>query len=69
MNVDVGKGTGPDQISARLLKTLAYCIVAPVCKLFNNSKRLLFYGYIWSSANIVPLPNTKAVYQPNDFRP
>ena len=69
VHVDVGKGSGPDGVSARIIRTLADCISEPVCKLFNNSIQTAVMPDIWKSANIVPLPKTKGASQPKDFRP
>ena len=68
-NVDVGKGSGPDQISARVIRTLADCIATPICQIFNTSIRTAVMPDIWKSADIVPLPKTKSASQPKDFRP
>ena len=37
VSLDVSKATGPDGISARMLKRTAGCIAPSVCKLFNLS--------------------------------
>ena len=54
-SLDPNKATGPDAISARILKETATTIAPSLCKLFNRS---LGEGYIpseWKLANVVPV--------------
>ena len=67
-NVDISKSSGPDGISARMIKTLAYCLATPMCTLFNNSIKSATVLDIWKSANIIPLPKRKGATEPKDFR-
>ena len=68
-HVNVGKASGPDKISARLIRTLADCLAEPMCTLYNNSIKQGKVPKIWKSAHITPLPKVKGANQPKDFRP
>ena len=55
-NLDTGKATGIDGISARMLKAVSFTIAPSLTKLFNLS---LSNGTIpseWKTSRIVPLP-------------
>ncbi|XP_048579037.1 uncharacterized protein LOC125560748 [Nematostella vectensis] len=52
--LDVTKATGPDGISARLLKETAPEIAPSLCKLFNKSLSL-GAPHEWNEANVVPV--------------
>ena len=56
--LSVWKATGPDGISARLLKECAEVIAPSLTELFNKSLTLGKAPTEWKHANIVPVPKT-----------
>ncbi|CAB4035969.1 Hypothetical predicted protein [Paramuricea clavata] len=67
--LSTGKATGPDGISARLLKECADVIAPSLTELFNKSLALGKVPTEWKYANIVPVPKTKetriiSIYHP-----
>jgi hypothetical protein len=68
-SLNVSKATGPDMISARLIKTLADSLAYPMCTIFNNSIKSATVPTIWKSANITPLPKFKGATEAKDYRP
>ena len=68
-HLDVSKSSGPDRLSARLLKTLADCLAQPLCTLFNNSLNSVTVPKIWKTADIIPLAKSKQATEARDFRP
>ena len=53
--LDIGKATGPDGISNRLLKETAIAIAEPLSTLFNKSFNLGTVPKIWKEANLSPI--------------
>ena len=53
-NLDTTKATGPDKISARLLKETAPVISTSLCSLYNKSLNQGVFPQEWKIANIVP---------------
>ena len=67
--LDVTKATGPDGISARLLKETASVIAPSLCKLNNKSLSLGVLPQEWKEANVVPVfEKDKAEFTEN-YRP
>ena len=54
-NLDTTKATGPDEISARLLKETAPVISTSLCPLYNKSLNQGVFPQEWKIANIVPV--------------
>ena len=66
---DPSKASGPDGISAKMLKGTASCIATVLSKLFNKS---IVSGKIpssWKSSNIVPIPKGSNSSEPSNYRP
>ena len=69
LSLDSFKASGPDNISARMLKATATSIAAGVTTLFNMS---IVFGEIrdeWKTSSIVPIPKGKRGNWPSNFRP
>ena len=54
----IGKAAGPDNISARLLKTCASQLSYVFCKLFNWSLNESTVPSVWKHSVTCPVPNT-----------
>ena len=54
-NLDTTKATGPDEISAGLLKETAPVISMSLCSLYNKSLNQGVFPQEWKIANIVPV--------------
>ena len=68
--VKTNKSTGPDNITAWVLKEHADCLAAPLASIFNCSLREGVLPNVWKSANIIPLPKTKPLMSvKTDIRP
>ena len=67
--LDVSKSTGPDGISARMLKFTATSITPSVTKLFNQSIIQARVPSLWKKSVIVPVPKTSDVTTPTNYRP
>ena len=68
-SLDTSKASGPDGISARMLKMTAEFIAPSVCKLFNIS---LLTGTVpqgWKRSIIVPVPKSSPACTPDSYRP
>ena len=69
LNLDQTKTGGPDDISARLLKTVANEITPSLTRLFNLSLRLGEVPSIWKQANVTPVPKVGDVHCVENYRP
>ena len=67
LNVD--KASGPDGISARMLKATAASITPSVTKLFNISIRLGRFPQVWKSSSVVPVPKSNNHREASNYRP
>ena len=67
--LSVWKATGPDGISARLLKECAEVIAPSLTELFNKSLTLGKVPTEWKHANIVPVPKTSETCVISNYRP
>ena len=64
------KATGPDGISARMLKETASTIAPSVTELFNLSLHQQTFPSQWKYAKVVPIPkNSESKSSPNNYRP
>ena len=68
-SLDVSKASGPDGISARMLKMTADFIAPSVCKLFNISLQAGRVPQGWKQSTIVPVPKASPACTPNSYRP
>ena len=62
LNLDQTKAGGPDDISARLLETVANEITPSLTRLFNLSLRSGEVPTIWKQANVIPVPKDGNVH-------
>ncbi len=54
--LDVSKATGPDEISARMLKATSESIALSLTSLFNLSIIKGHFPKLWKSARVVSIP-------------
>ena len=57
-SINASKGTGPDGISARMLKETASAIAPSLTILFNCSISQRCFPACWKLANVVPIPKS-----------
>ena len=69
VSLDTSKSSGPDGISARMLKMTAISIAPSVTNLFNLSLRLGHIPANWKHSSIVPIPKNTTGTSPQDYRP
>ena len=68
--LDPSKATGPDKISARMLKATAYSIAPSLTKLFNLSIKVGKLPSSWKLSNIiVPIPKGGDPSSTSNYRP
>ena len=68
-NLDVSKSSGPDRISAKMLKHTAVSIAPSITKLFNLS---ITNGRVprgWKLSSVVPIPKSGKPQSPDNYRP
>ena len=65
----IRKAAGPDNISARLLKTCASQLSDVFCKLFNWSLNDSTVPSVWKHSEICPVPKKNKHFTLNDYRP
>ena len=70
MSMDLQKANGPDGISAKMLKGVAYSITPSLTRLFNIS---IVQGRVpecWKSSSVVPIPkSTTNRKNANNYKP
>ena len=59
-SLDTNKASGPDGISAQMLKSTAYSIASPLAKLFTLSLATGKFPKMWKTASVVPVPKSTA---------
>jgi len=69
LSLDVTKSSGPDGISANMLKATAITIASSLCKLFNLSITTGQFPAAWKISNVVPIPKDGDKSVPNNYRP
>ena len=70
MKLDCSKSTGPDGISARMLRETALSITQPLTSLFNMLIQWCSFPSLWKVANVVPIPkNSTCKSSPSNYRP
>ena len=67
-SLDRSKASGPDRISARMLKATADAIAPSVTKLFNSSIRCCRPPSSWKISSVVPLPKVPLANSTADYR-
>ena len=67
--LDTSKATGPDKISAHMLKATARSIAPSVTVLMNLSLQTGTVPTEWKKSLIVPIPKSSTATTPNDYRP
>ena len=68
-SLDITKSSGPDNISARMLKYTAHSIAPAVRMLFNLSLKLGRVPSAWKSSRIIPIPKVPKAKSPDNYRP
>ena len=69
LSLDTSKASGPDNISARMLKSTSSSISTSITILFNMS---ISYGDIpeeWKTSTVIPIPNKGGGNCPSHYRP
>ena len=70
LNINPAKSSGPDEISAKLLKELAVELSGIIAVLFQKSMDAGRLPSIWKKANVVPIYKCKGDKKmPNNYRP
>ena len=69
LNLLTDKATGPDGISARLLKECSNEIAPSLTALFNKSLSLGKVPQEWKEANVVPVPKKGDIHEISNYRP
>ena len=69
-NLNCAKATGPDGISARMLKETANTVCQPIKNLFNLLITQLSFPTSWKFAHVVPIPKgSSGKASPSNYRP
>ena len=68
-SLDTTKSNGPDNISARMLKSTAASIAPSVAALFNLSLQLGRIPKEWKKSRVVPIPKVSSPKSPENYRP
>ena len=64
-----GKASGPDKVSARVIKSCRGELVMPIHKLFQTSLDLCYVPIAWKKSEVIPVPKVKIPVEKNDLRP
>ena len=67
--LDVSKATGPDGLSAKILKEAAPCIASPLSKLINMSLSKQVFPSEWKKANVTPIHKSGSTSECGNYRP
>ena len=65
----VGKASGPNALSNRILREIASEISFPFCSLFNQSLRTGIVPTSYKEANVCPVPKTGDLFKVSKYRP
>ena len=65
----IGKASGPDGISNRILKELSHELSSPYCSLFNQSLRSGIFPSPYKDANVSPVPKKGDLSVVSNYRP
>lgn len=69
LSLDASKASGPDGISARMLKHTANAIAPSITKLFNYSIACCQPPSCWKMSSVVPIPKVLKAKSTAEFRP
>ena len=69
VGLDPSKSTGPDGISARMLRGTVDAVVPSLTRLFNLSITTGSFPESWKLARIVPVPKSVVMSAPSNYRP
>ena len=67
--LDCNKSTGPDDISAKILKGTATSVTPSLTHLFNMSITTGCFPDAWKLARVVPVPKANDMSNPSNYRP
>ena len=67
--VDVGKATGPDDVSPRLLKNCSRELADPLTTVFTSCLNEKKWPSIWKKARVVPIHKKNSRSEPSNYRP
>ena len=65
----MNKPTGPDDISAQILKATADVVMGPLCNIFNQSLNFGTVPNDWRHANVTPIYKNGDSSKPENYRP
>ena len=68
-SLDITKSTGPDNLSAKFLRTVADQIAAPLTDLFNSFLQNGEVPSEWKHSHIIPVHKGGSPVDPGNFRP
>ena len=68
-SLDSSKATGPDKISALMLKMTASSIAPSITSLFNQSLKKGRVPMDWKLSHVVPIPKQSPANSPDKYRP
>ena len=68
-SLDTSKSSGPDNISALMLKHTAASIALPISQLFNQSLQLEKIPSEWKVFHVVPITKVSPAKSPDNYRP
>ena len=68
-NLQVGKASGPDGVSSRMLRSTASSIAPSITRLFNFSLQSGQLPTQWKTSLIVPIPKSSNPSDPGNYRP
>ena len=69
LSLDANKASGPDGVSATMLKATASSIAPAITKLFNKTIQLGQIPNDWKLSSIVPIPKGNAASSVSNYRP
>ena len=70
LQIPSNTSTGPNSISARMLRETAYSISSPLTSIFNPSIKSGIFPDNWKNSHIIPIPkHSSAPSSPTGYRP
>lgn len=67
--VKINKSSGPDNVCAKVLKSCAEFLAAPLYSIFQSSLDTCTVPTLWKLSEIIPVPKSKFPSVKNDYRP